>query len=115
LHRLAYREQTEEKRVVQIRKVDRRMPVHEQQMFLLTGFPQIGTTLAQDLLTCFDTPYRVIEEITRAEVRVSASGKTKRLESPLTNVKGIGPVIIENAQRLLKESFNANWMAYEEP
>jgi len=30
-------------------------------------------------------------------------------------VKGIGSVIVENAQRLLKGSFNANWMAYEEP
>jgi len=115
LHRLAYREQTEEKRVVQIRKVDRRMPVHEQQMFLLTGFPQIGTTLAQDLLTCLDTPYRVIEELARAEISVSASGKTRRLGGPLTEVKGIGPVIVENAQRLLRGSFNANWMAYEEP
>ena len=46
---------------------------------------------------------------------MSASGKTRRLSGPLTEVKGIGPVIVENAQRLLSESFNANWMAYEEP
>jgi hypothetical protein len=74
-------------------------------VFLLSGLPQIGTTLAQELLNTYETPYRVIEEFANAKVRVSKSGKTKRLLGPLSDVKGVGPVIVENAQRLLHESY----------
>lgn len=105
LHRLAYREQAKEERTIQLRSVNRNLPLHEQQVFLLSGMPQIGTTLAQELLTHYETPYRVIEEFANAEVRVSKSGKTKRLLGPLADVKGVGPVIVENAQRLLHESY----------
>jgi len=105
LHRLAYREQAKEDRVIQLRSVDRGLPLHEQQLYLLAGLPQIGTTLAQDLLSHFETPLRVLEEFAQAEVKVSSSGKTRRLTGPLTEVKGIGPLIVEGAQRLLKESY----------
>ena len=107
LHRLAYREQAKEERTIQLRSVNRSLPLHEQQVFLLSGLPQIGTTLAQELLTHYETPYRVIEEFTNAEVRVSKSGKTKRLLGPLADIKGVGPVIVENAQRLLHEQYTA--------
>jgi ERCC4-type nuclease len=107
LHRLAYREQAKEERVIQLRSVDRSLPLHEQQLYLLAGLPQIGTTLAQDLLYHFETPQRVLEEFAKAEVKVSKTGKTRKLTGPLTEVKGIGPVIVENAQRLLKESYLA--------
>jgi len=107
LHRLAYREQAKEDRVIQLRSVDRSMPLHQQQLYLLAGLPQIGTTLAQDLLSHFETPLRVLEEFAQAEVKVSSSGKTRRLTGPLTEVKGIGPIIVENAQRLLKESYSS--------
>lgn len=107
LHRLAYREQAKEERTIQLRRVNRSLPLHEQQVFLLSGLPHIGTTLAQELLTAYETPYRVIEEFTNAEVRVSKSGKTKRLLGPLADVKGVGPVIVENAQRLLHEQYTA--------
>ena len=108
LHRLAYREQAKEERTIQLRSVNRSLPLHEQQVYLLSGLPQIGTTLAQELLTAYETPYRVIEEFTNAEVRVSKSGKTKRLLGPLADVKGVGPVIVENAQRLLHEPYTAH-------
>ncbi len=107
LHRLAYREQAKENRVIQLRSVDRSMPLHQQQLYLLAGLPQIGTTLAQDLLSHFETPLRVLEEFAQAEVKVSSSGKTRRLTGPLTEVKGIGPIIVENAQRLLKEPYSS--------
>jgi Fanconi anemia group M protein len=107
LHRLAYREQAKEDRVIQLRSVDRSMPLHQQQLYLLAGLPQIGTTLAQDLLSHFETPLRVLEEFAQAEVKVSSSGKTRRLTGPLTEVKGIGPIIVENAQRLLKEPYSS--------
>ena len=107
LHRLAYREQAKEDRVIQLRSVDRSMPLHQQQLYLLAGLPQIGTTLAQDLLSHFETPLRVLEEFAQAEVKVSSSGKTRRLTGPLTEVKGIGPIIVEKAQRLLKESYSS--------
>jgi len=105
LHRLAYREQVEDERPVQLRSVRREMPLHRQQVFLLSGLPQIGTTLAEELLRRFDSPFRVLEEFANAEVSVSKSGKTRRLGGPLSEVRGIGPVIVENAQRLLGGSF----------
>jgi len=105
LQRLAYREQGKDSRAIQLRTVDRSLPLHKQQLFLLSGFPQIGTTSAEDLLNKFDTPLRVIEELASAEVHVSASGKTKKLKGALTEVGGIGPTIVEYAQTLLKSSY----------
>ena len=105
LHRLAYREQAKEERVIQLRSVNRNMPPHQQQVFLLSGLPQIGTSLAEELLAAFDTPYQIITEFAKAEVKVSKSGKTKRLTGSLKEVKGVGPTIVENAQRLLKGSY----------
>jgi len=105
LHRLAYREQAKENRPLQLRSVRRDMPPHLQQVFLLSGLPQIGTVLAEELLRQFDTPYRVIAEFASAEVLVSKSGKTKRLRGPLSGVRGVGPVIVENAQNLLNRSY----------
>ena len=105
IHRLAYREQADESRPLQLRSLRREMPPHKQQMFLLSGLPSIGATLAEELLRHFDTPYNVFEEIARAEIMVSKSGRTKRLKGPLKEVRGVGPVIVENAQRLLSSSF----------
>ncbi len=105
LQRLAYREQTTDNRVIQLRSVDRSLPLNKQQLFLLSGFPQIGVASAEDLLEKFDTPLRVIEELASAEVHVSASGKTKKLTGALTEVKGIGPTIVEYAQTLLRGSY----------
>lgn len=105
IHRLVYREQAKENRPLQLRSIRREMPPHEKQMFLLSGLPNIGSTLAEELLRNFDTPYRVFEEISRAEITVSKSGKTKSLGGPLSDVRGVGPVIVENAQRLLTSSF----------
>ena len=105
LHRMAYREQVKKDRTIQLRNVNRSLPMHQQQQFLLSGLPQIGTTLAEDLLNTFDTPYKVIMEFATAEVKTSASGKTKKLLGPLSDVKGVGPKIVESAQYLLHESY----------
>jgi ERCC4-type nuclease len=106
LHRLAYREQAKEERPVQLRSVPREMPPHMQQLFLLSGLPQIGVTLAEELLRQMETPLRVIQELSTAEVRTSPSGKTKRLGGPLREIKGVGPVIVESAQRLLNTPYS---------
>lgn len=105
LHRLAFREQAKEDRPLQLRSVRRDMPPQMQQVFLLSGLPQIGTTLAEELLRSFDTPFRVMEEFVKADVAVSSSGKTRRLRGPLGEVRGVGPVIAEGARKLLTESF----------
>jgi len=105
IHRLAYREQTEENRPLQLRSVRRDIPPHEQQLFLLSGLPNIGSTLAEELLRHLDTPYRVFEEVARAEIVASKSGKTRHLSGPLSEVRGVGPVTVENARRLLTSSF----------
>ena len=106
LHRLAYRDQVKEERPVQLRSVNRNMPPHQQQLFLLSGLPQIGTSLAEELLHNFDTPYEVIREFVEAEIKTSKTGKTKKLLGPLTEVKGVGPTIVEHAQYLLKGSYS---------
>ena len=105
LHRMAYREQVKESRTIQLRSVDRSLPMHQQQQYLLSGLPQIGVTLAEELLNTFETPYRVIMAFADAEVKTSASGKTKRLLGPLKEVKGVGPKIVESAQFILHESY----------
>lgn len=105
LHRMAYREQVKKDRTIQLRNVNRSLPMHQQQQFLLSGLPQIGTTLAEDLLNTFNTPYQVLVEFATAEVKTSPSGKTKRLLGPLKEVKGVGPKIVESAQLLLHESY----------
>jgi len=106
LHRLAYREQAKEERPLQLRSVDRSMPLHRQQVFLLSGLPQIGSTLAEELLRSFDSPYGVFEAIAASGIAVSKSGRTRRLNGPLSEVRGVGPVIVENAKRVLLDSFN---------
>jgi Fanconi anemia group M protein len=105
LHRLAYREQAKEERTIQLRSINRNLPLHEQQIYLLSGLPQIGTTLAMELLNTFETPQRVIEEFIKAQVHTSTSGKTKRLLGNLAEIKGVGPVIVENAQQILSKSY----------
>jgi Fanconi anemia group M protein len=105
LHRLAYREQAKEERKIQLRSINRNLPVYQQQIYLLSGLPQIGTTLAEELLNTFETPYKVLVEFAAAEIKISPSGKTKRLTGPLKEVKGVGPKIVESAQLLLHESY----------
>ena len=36
---------------------------------------------------------------------ISKSGKTKKLVGPLKEVRGVGPVIVENAQALLRGAY----------
>jgi Fanconi anemia group M protein len=105
LHRLAFREQVKEDRVVQLRSINRSLPLHQQQIHLLSGLPQIGVTLAQDLLNHFETPERVLHAFTASNILTSKSGKTKRLSGPLSEVKGVGPLIVEKAKKLLRESY----------
>ncbi|MFP3950533.1 MAG: ERCC4 domain-containing protein [Candidatus Bathyarchaeia archaeon] len=106
IHRLAYREQAKEERRIQLRSLKRGMPLQDKQVFLLSGLPQIGTTLAEELLRTFETPQRVLQEFASAEIHISPSGKTKRLLGPLSQVKGVGPVIVENTQEILNLSWN---------
>jgi len=105
LHRLCYREQVKEERTIQLRSINRNLPLHQQQLYLLSGLPQIGTTLAEELLTTFDTPYKVLIEFADAKIKTSPSGKTKRLTGPLKGIKGVGPKIVESAQLLLHKSY----------
>jgi ERCC4-type nuclease len=105
LHRLAYREQAKEERTIQLRSINRSLPLHQQQIYLLSGIPQIGSTLAHDLLNHFQTPANVFTAFLESKVNASKSGKTKKLVGPLREVRGVGPVIVENAQALLRESY----------
>jgi Fanconi anemia group M protein len=105
LHRIAYREQVDNNRTIQLRSLNKSLPLNEQQIHLISGLPQIGTTLAQELLNIFDTPIKVFNELTNAAIHISPSGKTKRVKGGLAQVKGVGPITVENAQKILKESW----------
>ena len=106
LHRMAYREQAKEERPLLVRSIDRNKPLHLQQVFLLSGLPKIGRTLAEELLKEFDTPRRALQILETARIHTSPTGKTKRVIGPLSKVKGIGPKIVEDSQRLLNTSWN---------
>jgi ERCC4-type nuclease len=101
LQRLAYREQAKENRAIQLRTLQE--PALNKQRF--SSSPASADRHHPDLLEKFDTPLRVIEELASAEIRASASGKTKKLMGPLSEVGGIGPTIVEYAQVLLKSSY----------
>jgi len=105
LHRLCYREQVKQERTIQLRSIKRSLPLHQQQIYLLSGLPQIGTALAEELLNKFQTPYEVLVKFAEAEIRISPSGKTKRLLGPLADIKGVGPTIVENIQQLLHQEY----------
>ncbi len=107
VHRLAHREQVEERRPIQLRRVRRRIPLQEQQIFLLIGLPKIGRTMAEELLTRFGSPLRVFEELERAEIFASKSGRTRRVIGPIGEVRGIGPSMVERAKRLLTTPYTA--------
>ena len=57
------------------------------------------------MLNHFITPENVFMAFLESEVMISKSGKTKKLVGPLKEVRGVGPVIVENAQALLRGAY----------
>lgn len=102
--RLAYHEQAREERPLQLRRDKKRASLEEEQLYILSGLPNIGRSLAEELLRHFETPIQVLDEFSQAEIHTSESGKTKRLIGPLKEVKGVGPVIAEKARSVLNSS-----------
>lgn len=76
------------------------------QVYFLEGFLQVGVDKAKVLLNHFGSPDQVIHAILNTVIKVSPSGKTKRLEGPFKGVKGFGPKFIESNQRLLSTPFD---------
>lgn len=105
IERLAYHEQAKEKRPIQVRRAKRKPTLLEEQLYLLCGLPNIGRSLAEELLRRFRTPLRVLEEFAEAEIHVSKTGKTRRLLGSLKEVRGVGPSIVEKAKRVLNTSY----------
>ena len=108
IQRLAHHEQARERRPVQPRPFKKTETLAERQVYLLCGLPRVGASLAEELLKALGTPMRVFEEICRAEVSVSKSGRTKALRGPLSEVRGVGPTIVEEARRVLTTPYGAN-------
>ena len=102
--RAAYHEQAREERPLQLRRNKKAASLTDEQLYVLSGLPNIGRSLAEDLLEHFETPIQVLEQFSRAEIHTSMSGKTKRLQGPLKNVKGVGPIIAERARNVLNSS-----------
>lgn len=105
IERLAYSEQIKVKRPLVIRPREKVMTLTDQQRYLICGLPNIGATLADNLLSKAQTPYNVFKEIVESEVLQSKSGKSKRLSGPISQTKGIGPTIVEGAKKILSSTY----------
>jgi DNA excision repair protein ERCC-4 len=101
IERVAYCEQAKARRPIVIRPREKALTLAQQQLYLVCGLPNIGVTLAENLLMKSNTPFNVFKEIVETDVIQSKTGKTKRLSGPITEVKGIGPLIVERAKKTL--------------
>ena len=108
IQRLAHHEQARKRRPVQPRPFKKTETLADRQVYLLCGLPRVGASLAEELLKSLGTPMRVFEEICRAEVSTSRTGKTKTLRGPLSMVRGVGPTIVEEARKVLTTPYRVN-------
>jgi ERCC4-type nuclease len=105
IERLAFSEQVKVKRPVVIRPREKVSTLAQQQQYLICGLPNVGTTLADSLLSKAQTPYNVFKEIAEAQIVQSKTGKTKHLTGQIAEVKGIGPTIVDAAKKILTSSY----------
>ncbi|WXG42766.1 MAG: ERCC4 domain-containing protein [Promethearchaeati archaeon SRVP18_Atabeyarchaeia-1] len=105
IERLAYSEQVKVKRPIVIRPKEKTLTLAQQQQYLICGLPNVGVTLADSLLSKAQTPYNVFRQIAEAEILQSKTGKTRRLSGPISDVKGIGPTIVESAKKILTSPY----------
>jgi ERCC4-type nuclease len=106
IERLAFSEQVKVKRPVIVRPREKSLTLAEQQQYLVSGLPNIGTMLADILLSKAQTPYNVFKQIAETEIVASKTGKTRRLKGPIAEVRGIGPAIVESAKRILTSPYS---------
>nr|MDO8133181.1 ERCC4 domain-containing protein [Candidatus Njordarchaeum guaymaensis] len=105
IERVAYCEQAKAKRPVVIRPREKTLTLAQQQLYLVCGLPNIGVTLAENLLLKASTPHNVFRQIVETDVIQSKTGKTKRLSGPIAEAKGIGPLIVEKAKKTLTSPY----------
>jgi ERCC4-type nuclease len=105
IERLAFSEQIKVRRPVVIRPKEKALTLSQQQRYLICGLPNIGSTLAENILQHAETPFNAFKEIAESEVIQSKTGKTKRLSGTIAEVKGIGPTIIEKAKKILVSNY----------
>jgi DNA excision repair protein ERCC-4 len=105
IERLAYSEQIKIKRPIVIRPKEKVLTLTQQQQYLICGLPNIGSTLADNLLLKAKTPLNVFKGIAESAVTQSKTGKTKRLSGSVAEVKGIGPAIVEKAKKILTSPY----------
>jgi ERCC4-type nuclease len=105
IERLAFSEQIKVRRPIVIRPKEKALTLSQQQRYLICGLPNIGSTLAENILQHAGTPFNAFKEIAESEVIQSKTGKTKRLSGTIAEVKGIGPAIIEKAKKILVSNY----------
>jgi DNA excision repair protein ERCC-4 len=105
IERLAYSEQIKIKRPIVIRPKEKVLTLAQQQQYLICGLPNIGSTLAENILEQAGTPFNALKEIAESKIIQSKTGKTKRLSGTIAEVKGIGPTIVEKAKRILTSPY----------
>jgi Fanconi anemia group M protein len=105
IERLAYSEQIKVRRPIVVRPKEKVLTLTQQQQYLISGLPNIGSTLADNILAYAKTAFNAFKMIAESEVVQSKTGKTKRLSGPIAEVEGIGPAIVEKAKRILTSPY----------
>ncbi len=103
LHRLAYREQIEDRHPLLARSAPKNMTFQERQVFLLEGLKLTGIKTAERLLEAFETPEKVFQAIRETKILYTRTNNPKGIDGPLKALPGIGHKFVNANQKLLSE------------
>lgn len=88
IERLAYSEQIKIKRPIVIRPKEKVLTLTQQQQYLICGLPNIGSTLADNLLLKAKTPLNVFKGIAEMPLRNPRQAKQSDFQGPSQKSKG---------------------------
>lgn len=101
IERVAYREQIKDEIPILSRKAPKGMNDEERRAFILEGLLDTGPSKAKMLITCFKTPYKVIQAIKNTRIIYTRTGNPKGINGPLSDLSGFGWKYIEKNQKIL--------------
>ncbi|MGV9174261.1 MAG: ERCC4 domain-containing protein, partial [Promethearchaeia archaeon] len=90
IERIAYREQVKDESPVLSRKAPKGMDIEERRKFILEGLIDTGPKKAEQLISRFKTPFKVLEAIKYTRILYTSTGNPKGIQGPLDMMKGFG-------------------------
>ncbi|MFO8018028.1 MAG: ERCC4 domain-containing protein [Promethearchaeia archaeon] len=103
IKRIAYREQVKDESPVLSRKAPTNMDIDERRKFILEGLIDTGPKKAEQLISRFKTPFRVLEAIKYTKITYTRTGNPKGIQGPLDMMKGFGWKFIKKNKEILFE------------